>query len=691
MIPLPRILNSWKRPAARRALGIGLAVTVLAVAADRLSPPDLGRFEDRSTVVLDSDGRLLRAFPSPQDTWRLPTRPDQVDPLYLAMLRTVEDRRFGWHPGIDPLAALRAMGQWARHGRVVSGASTLSMQAARLLQPKARTWGAKVEESLRAMQLQARLGTDGVLGIYLTLAPFGGALEGVTAASLAWFGKDPVHLGPAEAALLVALPQSPERLRPDRHPAAARAARDRVLDRAAAAGIIARDVAEAAKTADIPAFQRPLPMQAPHLAERLATAAPRGAVIRTRIDGGLQRRLEALARAEAERLEPGADVAMVIVANADRRLLASVGAAHWLSRQTDLTLATRSPGSTLKPFIYAMAFDDLSLHPGTLMTDMPQRFGHWRPDNFDHDFHGTLTAREALQRSLNIPAVQVLERVGPIRFVALMQQSGIRLAFPPGGEEPGLPLALGGVGIRLLDLATLYAALADGGRVLPPSILADTPPPEARRLVGEAAARAVLTVLEDSPAPDGFAQGSAVARARRIAFKTGTSFGFRDAWTVGTSADYTVAVWVGRPDGAPRPGAMGRGTAAPVLFRAFDLLPPDHAPRPRPTQPDHALFHRAPPPALARLEAESRTDGGAAAPLRILFPPDGAMVESLDDGIGLDAAGGHPPYRWIADGRPLGGETRFWRPETEGFSRLVVTDSDGRRAAVTIRVSVPGD
>lgn len=661
--------------------------------ADRLAPPELGRLEGRSTVVLDADGHLLRAFPTAEDTWRLPTRPDQVDPLYLAMLRAVEDRRFGWHPGVDPLAALRAVGQWARHGRVVSGASTLSMQTARLLRPKARTWGAKIRESLRALQLQARLGSDGVLAAYLTLAPFGGALEGVTAASLAWFGKEPAHLGPAEAALLVALPQSPERLRPDRHPAAARAARDRVLERAAAAGIIPSAVAEAAKASEVPTVQRPLPMLAPHLAERLATEAPRGAMVRTRVDGGLQRRLEALARAEAARLEPGADLALVVLANGDRRLLASVGAAYWLSRQTDLSQAVRSPGSTLKPFIYALAFDDLSLHPGTLLSDMPQRFGDWRPNNFDHDFHGTLTAREALQRSLNIPAVQVLERVGPTRFVALMQQAGARLAFPPGGEEPGLPLALGGVGIRLADLATLYAALADGGRVLPPSILADAPVPEAKRLVGEAAARAVLTVLEDSPAPDGFASGGAVARARRVAFKTGTSFGFRDAWTVGSSADYTVAVWVGRPDGAPRPGAMGRGTAAPVLFRAFDLLPPDHGGRPRPRQPDHALFHRDPPPALARLDSggeSASAAGGRADPLRILFPPDGALVESLDDGVGLDAAGGRPPYRWVADGRPLAEGARFWRPDGEGFARLVVVDRDGRRTAATIRVSVPG-
>lgn len=674
-----------------------VAVTA-AIAADRLAPPDLARLQGRSTVVVDADGRLLRPFATADDTWRLPTRPDQVDPLYLAMLRAVEDRRYGWHPGIDPLAALRAMGQAARHGRVISGASTLTMQTARLLNPKPRTWSAKLAESARAVQLQARLGRDGVLEAYLTLAPFGGTLEGVTAASLAWFGKEPAKLSPAEAALLVALPQSPERLRPDRRPEAARLARDRVLDRAAARGVIARDVAEAAKAEPVPTFQRPMPMLAPHLSERLAAASPRGSIVHTRIDSGLQRGLEGLGRAMAARLDPGSDMAVVIVANRDRRLLAHLGSADWASRQVDLTQAVRSPGSALKPFIYAMAFDDLSLHPGTLMADMPQRFGDWLPRNFDHDFHGTVTAREALQRSLNVPAVQVLERVGPTRFVALLQQAGARLAFPPGGDEPGLPLALGGVGIRLGDLAMLYAALADGGRVLPlsmlaPSELSDETAPAPKRLVGEAAARAVIDVLEGSPAPDGIATGAGVARARRIAFKTGTSFGFRDAWTVGSSADYTVAVWVGRADGAPRPGEMGRTAAAPVLFRAFDLLPPDRAPRPAPSQPDHALFHRNPPPALARLAPAGEpvaATGGRSDPLRILFPPDGATVESLDDGIGLNAVGGRAPYRWVADGKPLNTGSTFWRPDGDGFARLVVIDTEGRRAAAAIRVVVPG-
>lgn len=681
-------MSRRRQTAAWAAAGLLTAAGLLL--ADRALPPDFRRWDQRSVVVLDAEGGVLRPFATPEGAWRLETRPDTVDPLYLRMLLLVEDRRHSWHPGVDPLAVARATGQALTHGRIISGASTLSMQAARLLEPSARTLAAKLAEAARALQLRWRLGADGVLSLYLSLAPFGGPLEGVRAASLAWFGKEPTHLSPAEAALLVALPQLPERLRPDRFPDAARAARAKVLDRSAAAGLIAADVAAAAKATPLPRRMLALPMRAPHLAERLVAGAPGGAAIPTTIDPALQRALEVLGRAHLARLEPGGDVAVLVLANKDRRLLAHLGSGDWQRRQLDLSRAVRSPGSTLKPFIYAVAFDDLSLHPGTQIADTPRRFGDWMPRNFDHGFHGMVTARDALQRSLNVPAVQVLERVGPARLAALLQQTGAALDLP-AAAEPGLPLALGGVGIRLTDLAMLYAALGDGGRVRPIVERLDQPAAVAAALVGEPAARAVLTILEDSPMPDGIAGGTGIAGRRRVAFKTGTSYGYRDAWTVGVSADYTVAVWVGRADAAPRPGEAGRQAAAPLMFRIFDLLPPEGT-RPAPAEPDHALFRAAPPPALARL------DGGGPAtlaaipsePLRILFPPDGAEVEALADGISLSVRGGRAPYRWVADNVPLAEEARFWQPAGEGFARLTVIDADGRRASTAIRVHLPG-
>ncbi|GAB3117741.1 penicillin-binding protein 1C [Novispirillum itersonii] len=681
----------------RLLLKTGLAAALLLGAAaglDALMPPDLTRWTGRSVRVTDAEGRLLRPFATADGLWRLETGPEDVDPLYLALLRMTEDRRFGWHPGVDPAAVLRAAGQLALHQRVVSGASTLTMQTARLLSPKPRTLSAKLEEALRAVQLQARFGTGGVLRMYLTLAPFGGPLEGVTAATQAWFGKAPHSLSPAEAALLVALPQSPERLRPDRNPEAARAARNRILRRAVDHGLLAAEVVASAMAEPVPVVQRPMPMLAPHLTERLAAALPpeaaAGTVIRTTLNGPLQQRLEELGRTTLSRLNGDADLAVVVVETQSHRVIAHLGSGDWRQRKLDLSMAVRSPGSALKPFIYALAFDDLSLHPGTIIPDAPERFGSWMPNNFDQDFHGQVTAREALQRSLNIPAVLALEQVGPVRFAALMGMAGANLVFP-GSDDPGLPVALGGVGIRLMDLAKLYAGLADGGLISPLRLTADAPPGQPYRLVGEAAAHAVMTVLEGSPLPDGVAGGLAVARDRRIGFKTGTSFGFRDAWTIGASADYTVAVWVGRADGSGRPGQMGRTAAAPLLFRVFDLLPPDRGPRRPPRDPDHALFRSQPPVALRVLG----TDPAEPAPtatrerLRILFPPDGSTVEPLEDGIALKAAGGRPPLRWVANGVPLPMGATFWQPDSSGFSRLSVVDADGRRSAITLQVARP--
>ena len=656
------------------------------ISLTRSIPPDLSRIHGHSSLVLDRQNQLLRAFPTANDTWRLPTAARDVDPLYLAMLKASEDQRFDQHFGIDPLAVLRAAGQALRHGQIISGASTLSMQAARLLEPKPRTLGAKLDEAARAVQLSLLFGRGGVLDIYLSLAPFGGTLEGTTAASLAWFGHPPDKLTPAEAALLVALPQSPERLRPDRHPEAAQAARNRILQRMAAHGLIAPDVATSAQNEDVPRFQRALPRHAPHLAEGLVAAAS-GQTLHTHIDGKLQRSLEALGQSWRSKLEPGSDLAVVILDG--NRLIAHLGSADWSSRQLDLSRAVRSPGSTLKPFIYALAFDDLALHPATLMDDMPQRFGDWQPRNFDHEFHGTVTAREALQRSLNIPAVQALERVGPARFAALLQRSGARLEFP-NSDDPGLPLALGGVGIRLVDLAMLYAALGQGGLVKPIDILRSTPTDArpAQRLVDSTAALVVLDILEQSPMPEGVASIRGAQRPRRIAFKTGTSYGYRDAWTVGVSAQYTVAVWVGRADGGASPGSLGRLTAAPLMFKAFDLLPPDRAQRAAPENPSHPLLQGRAPPALARLNGGDAQQASTPR-LRILFPPDGASVESLSEGVALNASGGLAPLRWIANGVPLPENATFWQPEGAGFAKLVVLDSSGHRAEARIRVLAP--
>ncbi len=543
-------------------------------------------------LVLARDGSILRGFLSADGKWRLPTTTDEVDPLYRRMLIATEDQRFASHFGVDPLAIGRALVQLAWHGHVVSGASTLTMQAVRLLGRRSRTLAAKLAESGEALALERRLDKNSILGIYLTLAPFGGNLEGVRAASLAYFGKEPAHLTPAEAALLVAIPRSPERLRPDRHPEAARRARDAVLRRMAVAGVISRTMLAEAAAEPMPATRLALPFEAPHLARAMRDDNPRDAVVRTTIDPLLQHRVEALLRREAGTLDPQATYAAIVVDNRDRRVVAYVGNADFLATARhgtiDMARAIRSPGSALKPFIYAMAFDRLIIHPETILEDQPRHFGDYAPGDFDGRFLGQITAREALQYSLNVPAVAVLDRLGPGKFTAALAAAGVRLKLPQPTTEPGLAIALGGDGISLFDLATLYVALSHRGAVAPLLTRFGKTEGPTTSIFGPVAAWYVNDILTASPPPPGMLPVE-VRRARHLAFKTGTSYGFRDAWAVGYDSEVTIAVWAGRPDGTPMPGITGRTTAAPVVFKIADLLGPPANPRPTPPPPGALL------------------------------------------------------------------------------------------------------
>ncbi len=681
----------------RQVVGVSLLLAGgLGAGYLALPPPSLDRSEQLSTLVLARDGTILRGFLSADGKWRLPTAASDVDPLYRRMLIATEDQRFESHIGVDPLAVLRAAGQWLMHGHVVSGASTLTMQAVRLLERRPRTLAAKVVESGEALALERRLDKDDILGLYLTLAPFGGNLEGVRAASLAYFGKDPAHLTAAEAALLVAIPRSPERLRPDRHPAAARQARDAVLQRMAAAGVISDQAFTEAAAEPVPQLRTAMPFHALHLARALRQASPHSTALRATIDPRLQREVEALLRREAAAFDPQATFAALVVDNRERQIVAYVGNADFLSGARhgtiDMARAIRSPGSALKPFIYAMAFDRLIIHPETLLDDQPRHFGDYSPGDFDGQFLGEVSARQALQYSLNVPAVAVLDRLGPARFIAALAAAGIRLKLPQPSSEPGLAVALGGDGISLFDLATLYVALSHDGAVAPLRTRLDEPDGRETTIFGPVAAWYVNDILTSAPPPPGMLPVE-VRLARKLAFKTGTSYGFRDAWAVGYDRDITIAVWAGRPDGTPMPGITGRTTAAPVVFKIADLLGPASASsRPKPPPPGALLVTRRDLPAKLQhldpgpAERAGRDAGGP----KILYPPDGSTVEWHGEEVPLEASGGSAPLRWLADGKPLPpGEPRrafFWDPAGVGFTRLTVIDASGRSAHATVRL-----
>ncbi|HWV97592.1 MAG TPA: penicillin-binding protein 1C [Xanthobacteraceae bacterium] len=662
-----------------------------------LGPLPFKEAREVSTTVVDRNGKLLRAFAMADGRWRLPVdAKTDVDPGYVALLLAYEDQRFYTHGGVDPWALGRAAFQLVTRGHIVSGGSTITMQLARLMEPRQRrSLYAKLHQIVRAIEIERKLSKDEILNLYLTLAPFGGNLEGVRAASIAYFGKEPKRLSLAEEALLVALPQSPETRRIDRYPKAGQAARDRVLDRMIEEGKVSAEDAAQAKAVPVPRFRHPMPLLAPHSAERAMATVKDAPLIHLTLDAGLQRNLETLARDRAAALGPDISVAIVAVDNASGDILARVGSPDYFDArragQVDMTRAVRSPGSTLKPFIYGMAFEDGVVHPESLIDDRPVRFGSYAPENFDMTFQGTVSVRHALQMSLNVPAVALLDRVGASRMTSRLRQAGGHLTLPEG-EVPGLAMGLGGVGVTLQDLVQLYSGFPRLGSTVPLQEIrqSDAKSPEPLRLMDRVAAWQVGNVLMGTPPPDN-------AVRNRIAFKTGTSYGYRDAWSVGFDGRMTIGVWIGRPDGAPVPGLVGRSAAAPILFDAFARS--GKLPAPLPKAPSGTLIASNPklPLPLRRFRATGDLiDTSARRPLHIQFPLDGSRIDALAGGTGeagalpVKVAGGVLPMTVLVNGVAVGDvdsrRQRFVEPPGPGFVRLTVMDATGAADTVVIRI-----
>ncbi|TCM54979.1 penicillin-binding protein 1C [Rhizobium sp. PP-F2F-G48] len=684
-------------------VGGGMLVAVVVVAgfgidaADHAYPPPLdGPALATSAEMVDRDGRLLRAFATVDGRWRLRTTATDVDPQFVRMLVAYEDRRFAEHGGIDFRALARAAVQFITHGRIVSGASTLSMQVARLIEPReSRSIGAKLRQMVRAWQLERRLTKAQILDLYLTHAPYGGNLEGVRAASLAYFGKEPRRLTVAEASLLVALPQLPERRRPDRHPRAAETARARVLERAAVAAVIGEGEAERASLMPVPGRRRPLPTLSPHLAETARRKAPAAPTLRTTLVAPVQAALESVAKAAAERAGPRLSIAMVMADAATGEILAEVGSSDYFDSSRkgwiDMTRVPRSPGSTLKPFIYGLAFEEGLVSQETVIEDRPADFFGYRPRNFDMTYQGDVTIRQALQLSLNVPAIRLLDAVGPSRLMLRMRRAGINPILPPE-ETPGLAIGLGGLGVTLRDLVQLYAGLANEGH---PVRLGDgvdsvPGPMSGEPMLDPAATWRVADILSGVLPPTGSAR-------RGIAYKTGTSYGYRDAWSVGYDGRTVLGVWVGRADNGAVPGMTGYATAAPVLFEAFAKSGIAGVPLPR--APAGAVRIAAQELPISQRRFSMTTSGLPRATIReaapqIVYPPEGARVDLGKDVAGvplplmLKLQGGRAPFRWLANGRPLADLTRRrvnqWVPDGAGYSTLTVIDAAGRAASVRV-------
>ena len=555
-----------------RSAGLGLLVCCgLLWLADVVDPLPLPK-DDMARVVLAQDGTPLWRFADHNGVWRYPVRIEQVSPYYIEALLGYEDRWFYQHPGVNPLSIARAAWQNLSGGRVVSGGSTLSMQVARLLDPHPRTLLGKLRQVWRTAQLEWHLSKDEILTLYLNRAPFGGTLEGVAAASWAYLGKSPKSLSRAEAALLAVLPQAPSRLRPDRHPQRAQAARDKILQRLEQFEVWPQAAIADALQERVWLAPRDEPSSAPLLARRLNTAKS-SAVIETTLDASLQRRLEDMLLGWRARLPERTSAAIIVVEHETMAVQAYLGSLDLQDTQrfghVDMIQAVRSPGSTLKPFLYGLALDEGLIHSESLLQDVPRHSGDYRPGNFSQGFSGPVAASQALSRSLNLPVVQLLEVYGPKRFTGELRNSGVPLLLPRGAE-PNLALILGGVGTRLEDVVSGFSAFARQGKVAklrfqPQQTLQEKP------LMSPGAAWIVRRILSGQRRPDLDPRAQLVERAP-LAWKTGTSYGFRDAWAVGVSSRYLIGVWIGRPDGTPVPGQFGLASATPLLLQVHDVM-----------------------------------------------------------------------------------------------------------------------
>lgn len=695
--PQPR---RWRRVrTAALAIGALSAVTVAAGAVWIASLPPLP-FADAgkiSTTIVDRNGKLLRAFAMADGRWRLPAHAKDVDPGYLNLLLSYEDKRFRSHIGVDPLAMGRAAFQLVTRGHIVSGGSTITMQVARLMEPRQeRSVTAKLRQMVRAVQLERKLTKDQILDLYLTLAPFGGNLEGARAASFAYFGKEPKRLSLAESALLVALPQSPETRRLDRHPEVAQAARDRVLSRMVEDGRVSLDDATHAKRETVPRLRKPMPLLAPHSTDQSLAIMKDTPLIQLTLDSGIQKALESLARDRAIALGPDVSVGILAVDNESGDVLAHVGSSDYFDTrragQVDMTRAVRSPGSTLKPFIYGLAFEDGFVHPESLIEDRPIRYGSYAPENFDMTFQGTVAVRKALQMSLNVPAIALLDRIGSNRLTARIKQAGANLILPKD-ETPGLAMGLGGVGVTLNDLVRLYSGFPRLGETMALREIVrpdDAAERETRRLLDPSAAWLVGNVLMGTPPPDN-------APHNRLAFKTGTSYGYRDAWSVGFDGRMTIGVWVGRPDGAPVPGLTGRTAAAPILFDAFART--GKLPMALPKAPKGTLMAsnaKLPLPLRRFRPSGDFVRTGSEQALRIQFPLNGSRIDAFGSGeagqsaMPVKVAGGVLPMTMMVNGVAVGNidsrRQKLVDPPGPGFVRLTVMDATGAADTVVVRI-----
>lgn len=591
------MLNASKAPQYcrfRRAIGLGLCVILgpwlTFVLLDWWFPfPFATLHRQPATVVTDHEGVPLRIFLPPDEQFRIPVTLSEVAPVFLKTLIASEDRWFHSHPGVNPFAIGRALWANLRHSRIVSGASTITMQIARLAEPKPRTLWAKGQELFRALQLERRFTKNELLELYVNLTPYGDNIEGIGAASTVYFDKTPQQLSLGEVALLAVLPRAPNAYNPVRNPHTALAVRNRTLAQLQRSGVFTAAEITGARQhpVKVPTWQPPF--VAPHFSQIVIDRFSREPQIVTTLDRRVQQIAETqVATRIAGLRERGiGSAAVVVIENDSRSVRALVGSPDFFAiatqGQVNAATARRSPGSTLKPFLYAMAMDLGLILPDTYLLDVPTDFAGYVPENYDGQYSGLVTVREALVRSLNAPAVRLLAQIGLPTFHTLLQRGGLATLDRPATTY-GLPLILGSGEVTLLDLTNLYATLAAGGMHQPIRITTNPSGNSAshEHLFSPESAHLVTRTLTGLQRPDLPRAWHLTREVPVVAWKTGTSYGHRDAWSLGFSARYTIGVWVGNVNGRGQKGLSGAEHAAPLLFDLFRVIEGGTAQLPRP-------------------------------------------------------------------------------------------------------------
>lgn len=502
----------------------------------------------------------MRVFLSSDEKYRIFLPRSQISALYIKTTMAYEDRFFFIHPGVNPFSIVRACYENIKARRVTQGGSTITMQLARILEPKPRTIKSKLIEVFRALQFELRLSKERILEFYLNLVPYGGNIEGIGAASLIYYGRLPERLTPAEVAFLVSLPQRPTKASPQK-----------VLKIMLKRDLISKEDYDLAIASSFPSQRRPFPFEAPHASDFLVQRFPTLTDIHSTIDWRIQKKVENILSSYKKRVEElgASNASMVVMENKTRKVRALVGSLDYFNQEDGGQVrgfySFRSPGSALKPFLYIMAIEDGLINPETLIEDAPYRFQSYKPVNFSGSFLGLIRAEDALSLSLNLPFILILKRYGYERFIHRLSQGG--LVGPLSPSQYGLPIITGGMDIRLLDLTNLYLTLARGGWHGDWKILEGAGPPKREKLLFKPSAVLLsLKSLSKRDRPDAPELSLFTLPKKKVYWKTGTSFKRRDALSIGFDCDYTVGVWVGNFSGRGSDKLVGAWIAAPIMF-----------------------------------------------------------------------------------------------------------------------------